>query len=270
MEKLDILDLPPIARTLVVPLAARARDSARPDALISDPRAVELFKHFEGGLDSVEKMSAFDQVLRTLVVRQFDHYARTFLAANPGGLVVEIGCGLSTRFDRLDNGQMAWLGLDLPEVIGLRQQLLPDVERCTSLACSMLDLAWLDVVAQRQKPVIFLAEGVFPYFTEGEVKQVIRAISARFPGADLIFDAYSSIVVWGHKNNSMLKETGAQIRWTVNDPRRLEPWGLRLLEKWSYFDHREPRLGIGNLLRYLPLVADMAYVLQYTLEPVDL
>jgi len=270
MDKVNVLDLPVVARTLVVPLAARARDSARPDALIHDPRAVELFKHFEGGLDSIEKLSDFDQVLRTMVVRQFDHYARTFLTANPGGLVVDIGCGLSTRFDRIDNGQMAWLGLDLPEVIELRQQLLPDAKRCYSLAGSMLDLAWLDVVAQMQKPVIFLAEGVFAYFTEADVKRVITAISERFPGADLVFDAYSSFIVWGHKNNAMLKETGAHIHWTVNDPRQIEPWGLRLLEKWSYFDHHEPRLGIGNLLRYIPLVADMAYVLHYILEPVNL
>jgi O-methyltransferase involved in polyketide biosynthesis len=270
MDKINVFDLPPVARTLLVPLAARARDSARPDALIRDPRAVELFNHFEGGLDSVKKMSNFDHVLRTMVVRQFDLYTRTFLNANPDGLVVDIGCGLSTRFDRLDNGQMSWLGLDLPEVIELRQHLLPDTERCHSLACSMLDLVWLDTVAQMQKPVIFLAEGVFPYFTEAEVKRVITAMSARFPGAELVFDGYSSIVVWGHKNNAMLKETGARINWTVNDPRQLEHWGLRLLEKWGYFDHHEPRLGMGNLMRYIPLMSDVAYVLHYTLEPRDL
>jgi phosphatidylethanolamine/phosphatidyl-N-methylethanolamine N-methyltransferase len=63
-------------------------------------------------------------------VRQFDAFARAFLAGRPGGLVVDIGCGLDTRFDRLDDGQMSWLGLDLPEVISLRRQLLPNAERC--------------------------------------------------------------------------------------------------------------------------------------------
>jgi hypothetical protein len=40
--------------------------------------------------------------------------------------VVDIGCGLDTCFDRLDDGQMAWLGVDLPEVIEPRREVLPD------------------------------------------------------------------------------------------------------------------------------------------------
>ncbi len=36
-----------VARTLLVPLACRAHEYSSPDPLISDPRAVELFKNFE-------------------------------------------------------------------------------------------------------------------------------------------------------------------------------------------------------------------------------
>jgi O-methyltransferase involved in polyketide biosynthesis len=137
-----------------------------------------------------------------------------------GGLVVDIGCGLDTRFHRLDNGRMIWLGLDLPEVIEFRRRrLLPDSERCRSLPRSMFDLAWLDVVAQMQKPVVFLAEGVFPYFTEAEVKRVITALSARFPGAGLAFDALSPFSAGLHNRTSaILKETGARIDWPWMTP----------------------------------------------------
>jgi len=54
--------------------------------------------------------------------------------------VIDIGYRLDTRFDRLNNGQMAWIGLDLPEVIDLQRRFLPDADRCQTLACSMFDL----------------------------------------------------------------------------------------------------------------------------------
>lgn len=267
MDRINPLDLPPVARTLLIPLAARARDNARPDPLVRDPRAAELLGHFGDGLAGMETTGDFDDALIALRTRQFDRYARAFLEANPEGLLVDIGCGLDTRFDRLDNGRMAWIGLDLPEVIALRRRILPDTVRSHTIAGSMLDFAWMDTVAEMRRPTLFLAAAVLPYFPEADVKRVITALSMRFPGAGLVFDGYSAFLVWAHKKFSRHKETSAQIQWTVKDPRGIEPWGLRLVDTWGYFDRYEPRLGPGNLLRYIPLLANVAYVLHYRLEP---
>jgi len=268
MEVMNLRDLPPVARTLFLPLTCRALESVRPDAILKDPRAVELFNAIHGNRSFLMGMSNHDQFFVAMRARQFDRFARSFLDRNPGGLVVDIGCGLDTRFDRLDNGQMTWLGLDLPEVIELRQRFLPDAERCQTLARSMFDLRWLNVAAQMNKPVIFLAEGVFSYFGEAEVKAVITALVARFPGAELVFEAYSSLTVNIHKRTStLLKETGTRADWAVDDPGKLEAWGLRLLDRWGYFDYHEPRLGLFNFLHYIPLVANANFVLHYGLEP---
>ncbi len=254
-----------VARTLLVPLVCRAIESPRADAIIQDPRAVELFAKLEGGMDCLMGMSELDQTFTVMRVRQFDTFARAFLARNPGGLVVDIGCGLDTRFDRLDDGQMAWLGVDLPEVIELRRKWLPDSARCKTIPQSMLEIFWLDEVARLNKPVIFLAEGVFMYFTEAEVKPVITALTERFPNGELVFDALTSFSIRLHSRaNPILKETGARLNWGIDNPRALESWGLRLLEKWGYFDQREPRLGLANLIRFIPL-ANMNFILHYRL-----
>lgn len=268
MEQTTISQLPPVARTLFAPLSCRALESLHSNAILHDPRAVELFNAFGGSRNLLMGMSSQDQFFVAMRARQFGRFARSFLDRHPGGLVVDIGCGLDTRFDRLDNNQMTWLGLDLPEVIELRHRFLPDAERCQTLARSMFDLTWLDVVLQMDKPVIFLAEGVFSYFTETEVKTVITALAARFPGAELVFEAYSSLTVKAHKRTStLLRETETRADWAVDDPHQLEGWGLRLLDKWGYFDQREPRLGVFNLLRHIPLVANANFVLHYCLEP---
>jgi O-methyltransferase involved in polyketide biosynthesis len=254
-----------VARTLLVPLACRAIESVRPDVLLHDPRAVQLFADLGGGTECLMGMSKLDQTFTILRARRFDHYARAFLTAHPGGLVVDIGCGLDTRFDRLDDGRTQWLGLDLPEVIELRRGLLPDSERCQTLAKSMLDLSWLEAVAQINKPAIFLAEGVFIYFSETQVRPVVTALAERFPGGELVFDALSSFSVKMHKRNPVLKKTGAQIDWGVDDPHELESWGLRLLDKWGYFDRHEPRLGAANWMRFIPAMAYSNYILHYRL-----
>ncbi|MBI4732091.1 MAG: class I SAM-dependent methyltransferase [Chloroflexi bacterium] len=258
-------DLQGVSRTLLIPLACRASESARPDALLHDPRAAELLRAIAGGKDSLMGMGKMDQTFTILRACQFDRTARAFLDRYPAALVVDIGCGLDTRFDRLDDGRMTWLGLDLPEVVELRRSLLPDSERCQTLAKSMLDLSWLEAVARIGRPAIFLAEGVFVYFNETQVRSVVTALAGRFPGGELVFDALSTLVLKMHKRHPVLKKTGAHVDWSVDDPLELESWGLRLLDRWGYFDQYEPRLGLANWMRYTPIVARSNFVLHYRL-----
>ena len=210
-------------------------------------------------------MGKMDQTFTIMRARQFDRTARAFLDRHPGGLVVDIGCGLDTRFDRLDDGQMTWLGLDLPEVIEMRHRLLPDSGRCRTLAKSMLDFSWLDAVAATGRPVIFLAEGVFVYFDETRVRSVVSALVEHFPGGELVFDSLTAFVLKMHKRHPLLKKTGVQVDWSVDDPQALESWGLRLLDKWGYFDQHEPRLGLANWMRHIPVMANSNFVLHYRL-----
>jgi O-methyltransferase involved in polyketide biosynthesis len=266
-ESITVPDLQGIARTLLVPLACRAMESVRPDAIIHDPRSVDLYNALGGSHEFLLGMSGHDLFATVMRVRQFDTFARGFLARNPGGLVVDIGCGLDTRFYRLDDGQMNWLGVDLPEVIHLRWQWLPDVERCATIAQSMLDLSWLDEVERIDKPIIFLAEGVFPYFRTSDVRPMLMAMAERFPSGELVFDAMTPFLGWLHKpNSSVLKISGAQAHWDAKNPAALEAWGLKLLERWGYFDQPEPRLGGASLIRLIPPLANATYILHYRLS----
>ncbi len=62
-------------------------------------------------------------VMRSAIL---DAWVRAFLAGHPAGTVVEIGTGLNTRFERVDNGQSGWIDLDLPDVIELRRRFFAD------------------------------------------------------------------------------------------------------------------------------------------------
>ncbi|PKN84657.1 MAG: hypothetical protein CVU46_13540 [Chloroflexi bacterium HGW-Chloroflexi-8] len=263
---LTIHDLQGVAKTMLVPLACRAIETIRPDAIIHDPRAVALYETLGGSREFLLGMSENDRLFTVMRMRQFDTFARAFLARNPGGLVVDIGCGLDTRFHRLDDGTLNWLGVDLPEVIQLRRQWLPDSERCTTIAQPMFEIGWFEEVARLNKAVIFLAEGVFPYFSTSDVKPMLLAMAERFPAGELVFDAMAPFVGWLHRRSSVLKRSGTEVRWDAKNPAALETWGLRLLKQWGYFDEPEPRLGgFGKLMHHIPPLANTTYILHYRL-----
>jgi O-methyltransferase involved in polyketide biosynthesis len=41
-----------------------------------------------------------------LRARKYDQYAQEFLACHPGGVVVNLGCGMDTCFQRIDDGEL--------------------------------------------------------------------------------------------------------------------------------------------------------------------
>jgi O-methyltransferase involved in polyketide biosynthesis len=260
-------DLKGVASTLLVPLACRALESPRPDAIIHDPRAVEVYNTLGGSPDFLMGLRGADTFVTVMRARQFDSFARAFLSRHPGGLIVDLGCGLDTRFERLDDGQLTWLGVDLPEVIELRRSVLPDGARCKSVPKSMLEISWLEEVERIDKPVIFLAEGVFPYFCTADIKPMLTAMAERFPNGELVFDAASPFITRHHnRTSSILKRTGTRIRWDAKNPEELEKWGLHLLEHWYYFDKPEPRLGAFRWVRFIPGLAKATGIFHYKLN----
>src|SRR5512139_2014173 len=128
-----------VSETLFIPLYIRAIEAQRPDALIKDEQAVELVKHLDFDYARV-KFQAHDEATVILRLREFDRQARDFLARHPDANVVHIGCGLDTRFERVDNGRVEWYDLDLPDVIELRRKLIGgEGERYHMVACSVFD-----------------------------------------------------------------------------------------------------------------------------------
>ncbi|MCW6004648.1 hypothetical protein K1W54_08630 [Micromonospora sp. CPCC 205371] len=94
-----------VQQTLMIPLYGRAVETRKRRPLVSDPRAVEIVDSIDYDFAQMKafKGGAHGAVLRTSI---FDVWTQRFLAEHPGGTVVEIGTGLNTRFERLDNGSV--------------------------------------------------------------------------------------------------------------------------------------------------------------------
>ena len=250
-------DLGAVQRTLFYPLLARARETARPRPLLRDVRAVELVHAIDFDYSRYAAPAASTVVvLRSMIL---DWWVRQFLAGYPGGTVVELGTGLSTRFERTDNGSVHWVDLDLPDTIALRRRFFADTGRRRMVAASLLDEDWLADVARLPGPYFFVSEGVLTYLTEAEATGALARIAARFPGARLAFDTYSAASV--KAEHKMAAKRGiARWQWACDDPRALERLGLRLLDS-ATITRPNPGVRAGLPARYRALLALLGPVL---------
>jgi len=248
----------------------RALEWKRPYALIKYKNAEALVKKIsDDGLYDFNRMKSLhlseaNKLVIILRNREFDRYALDFLRRHPDGVVVHIGCGLDTRFERVcseeqDNGQVEWYDLDLPEVIELRRMLIGDEGgRYHLLGCSVLENSWLEAVSvDQQRPTLFLAEGVFMYFEKAQVKSLVLRLRDRYPGAELAFDAYSPIHVWRHNLQTSSSKIYIHVQWGIWHGQEIEKWsdGIRLLDEWGYIDPHERRLGYIRWLRPIEALA---------------
>ena len=162
--------------------------------------------------------------------RQYDLTCevREYLKNHPDAAVVNLGCGLDDTFRRVDNGTCKGYNVDLPDVIRVRNELLPAGERETNLACDLNDPSWMDRI-DASGGAVFFASGVFYYFKTEDVKKLFRAMAEKFPGGVLAFDSCNRR---GAKmmTRTWLKEAGIRdvgAFFSVEDPSALTDWSGR-------------------------------------------
>ena len=255
MENKHQVRLGAVQETLFIPLAARARETQRKHPVLRDPKAVELVQSIDYDAGKYSRgAGGLVTVLRTAII---DFWVRSFLAAHPAATVVEIGTGLNTRFERVDNGQVHWFDLDLPDVIELRRTFFADTDRRRTVVASVLAEEWLPAVAQSRRPYFFVADGVLAYLPEEEVMAALARIAGQFPGALIALDTYPRQILDRQHRLAARKGIAARWAWACDDPRTLERFGLEVVESASFT--RPPRAMRSELparYRYLMPLAD--------------
>ncbi len=261
----SVVKLEGAAESLLLTLASRAFESSQARPIVRDDVADGLLKRLQYDATQV----VHDQLYHTIIclrTRRFDTVVSSFLRTHPNGIIVNLGCGLDTRFERVDNGQARWLEVDFPDVIELRRKLISENERRRFVGCSLTELHWLDDVASfSSAPVLFLAEGVLMFLEPADVRRLLTAVCSRYPAGRLLFDAVTPLEVSLQRYHPTLRKTQARLRWGLSGAKTLhrDHPALRLVSEWFYCDEPEPRLGWYRRLRFLPWVTRTARVLLF-------
>lgn len=182
-----------VQETLIIPLYGRKVCSERFPYLFKDPEAERICDRLDYDFsEKGRKMESGVGLFGALEVaqRQYDIACevRDYLKTHPRAAVVNLGCGLDDTFRKCGNGVCRGYNIDMPDVIEIRNALLPPAERETNLAFDLNDDKWMDQI-DTSDGAIFYATGVFYYFKVEDVKTLFCKMARRFPGAVLAFDA---------------------------------------------------------------------------------
>ncbi len=191
----------------------RVLSSQHPSEPVDDPPGLKIVGR--ANLLRRRRQRAQD-ILRS---RMLDQRVRRFVNIFPSATVVDIGCGLSKRFERVDNGRLRWFDIDSTEVIGLRRRRLDVDSRRTMLASSIVEGEWFDVVQATGGPWIFVADTVLTELEATAVRRLFRKIADRFLGALIAFDSTDLPAPRAHDGCS---------GWRCSEPRDIESWHANL------------------------------------------
>lgn len=243
------ITLTPEQETLLIPLFAKAQPG---NPLFYDPHARAILEQVD--YDFARLKAPYKTVILVCQrAKKLDAVTQDFLAQNPGGLVLHLGCGLDSRFWRVDDGRVEWYDLDMPPVIELRRKFYSAGERYHLIASSVTDLSWVDAVAAQGRPALVVAEGLLMYLGQADVRRLVLQLREALPGCRLIADVFSRMTARTAANHPSLKHTGATLGWGLDDARELETWasGIRLLDEWYFTQDPDlARLSLGYRLAY--------------------
>lgn len=240
-HKISLKKIKGVSETLLIPLRGRYLETKRPGGVINDPKSVEIADSLDHNFSEIE-LPWDGQIMISVRTEILDEATEEFLRANPDSVVVNLGCGLDTRVHRVDNGLVRWYDLDLPDCITLRKNFFQQTDRFKFVAKSVLDFSWVDEI-EKNKKTLFIAEGLFNYFKEADVKSIVMAIKDNFPDAEIIFEAYSPLLIRSWHRNAHVKKAFSMFKWGLHTGKSLEKWddSITFLQEWSYLDRYPKR-----------------------------
>jgi O-methyltransferase involved in polyketide biosynthesis len=230
-EKLKI-ELGNIQNTLLLPLWGRAVETQKKESLLIDKTAVEIVEKIDYDFSALSKdlsaVSLFGWIRRSLLI---DETIKQFIEKHSKATIINIGCGLDTTFERVDNGTIHWYDLDMPDVIELRRKFIQETERRKNITNSFLDFDWLSRLIIEDN-ILFIAAGVFYYFEESQIKDFLYKIADSFPGSEIVFDAASPIGI-KMANKMVIKRSGmgekSFLKWGVKGSKTIQSWDDRIV-----------------------------------------
>ncbi|MEV7093219.1 class I SAM-dependent methyltransferase [Amycolatopsis sp. NPDC051045] len=257
--------------TNLATLYGRALDYRSAHPILGDKAADDAVRRIDFDFTKVgiSRDRAVSVVLRA---KPIDDWTAEYLRDHPDAIVLHLGCGMDTRFQRLaPPPTVHWYDVDYPEVVELREKLYDKAPNQTHIGTSVTDFGWLDQVPP-DRPALVVAEGLTMYLTPESGTELVRRLVAKFPSGKLICDVFNRTAIKIQKLNAPVRKAGATLYWGIDDPRELERCGLTLESSLDAAHWASPavlaRMGPITrfqlrMLKVFPALARTAHIVRY-------
>lgn len=250
------LQLGDVQTTALIPLAIKASETLRKDARIKDQKAVEIIKALKVDTEPYDKLMSHEGVIaRTIML---DKQLKCIIDKNPDVVIVNLGAGFDNRFSRVDNGKILWFDVDLPDSIAARKKAFEEQDRVTMIAGNVLENNWCKEVKKalpdRKSKPVFIAEGLFMYFTLEQIATVLNILKDYFPeGGTLIAEQNNKLMQKNEKYHDTVKNTNAHFMSGSDTAQEIADLaeGIRLVEEHSFNEEMKKYSIRGKLFALL-------------------
>jgi O-methyltransferase involved in polyketide biosynthesis len=253
--------------TLFIPLLGKAIDYRSKHSVLNDRAANDIVKKMDADLTKHKRFMGSVTAVRA---KQYDEWTKDFISKNKNAVVVHLGCGLDARITRVQpSSSIAWFDVDYPEVISLRKEFYSETNECKMISSSITAQNWIETIPA-DRPALIIAEGVFEYLSEEEVKILLHRLTDYFSCGQIAFDVMNSYAI-DERKEKLKKTTGAVNKWVVNDINEVDKLNLKLkrVETVSLFKSvyiKKLPFGIRfilGLLRLSPKLKNAMRLLRY-------
>ncbi|MFX1574726.1 MAG: class I SAM-dependent methyltransferase [Promethearchaeota archaeon] len=214
IDKIQKVHLTEEKLTLLITLYAKAFDSQSKNSILKDTKANEIIETIDYDFTDMSKFGNGNIIV--VRAKQFDDWVKEFLENHSNVIVLNLGCGLDTRIERINpSPNVNWYDVDYPEVIQLRKHFFSDKEGYHMIAASIIDSKLINNFPS-EGDVLVIADGVFEYLTKGDVQILLNQITNHFSHGQIMFDAINSFAIESAKSD-LKKKMSAEHKWAVED-----------------------------------------------------
>jgi O-methyltransferase involved in polyketide biosynthesis len=245
-NKIDLQSLSNVPETMLVPLFLKAKET-KENGIISDSKSVDIVSKIDYDFSKLEK-DWVTQISVAIRTQLFDQILISQASAFNQSIIVNLGAGLDTRQERFPN--LKWYQLDLPESIAIRRHFFND-DQARLIAKSILDFSWINEIEEREN-VLFIAEGLFMYFSEIEVKSILGQISRHFRHSFIAFNTLNKYLV--KKKHPSIDPDKAPFKWGIRSIGEIEDWelGWKQFQTFYPLDYYKSRWKWVRWTKFIP------------------
>ena len=212
-----------VNKTLYIPLYGKAYVSKQ-NIILRDKNAEKIWakEGFKLKGKSKSKWLAYYMAMRSAI---YDEWVEAELKSKPNATVLQIGCGLDSRIERVSLEEVSakntqWYDIDFPEVIQERHKYFEETEAYHMLGMDMRESGWQKQINQNDEGIIVL-EGVSMYFEPAQLSGLLSCLSKHFKSISVLMDCYTEQGAKMSKYKNPIQDVGVTKVYGYDYPEEL-------------------------------------------------
>ena len=218
---MEFINLSSTASTLLITLYSRAAMSKR-KMILEDKKAEEIIAlagYDERKLQVNQKL----QALLTLRAYLIDEYTKQFIDRHNGDCnIIQLGCGLDSRYIRINDNRIKWFDLDFYGTIVMRKKYYKSTKNYKMISSNVCNFSWFDEIDDLNKPTLIIGEGLFMYLNENENRLVLNELTKRLKDCEIIMDVFNTPSVAFSRFAPSLRRVNANLKFGYNSYKKIE------------------------------------------------